>query len=420
MTALRLALSNLRHKLARTLIAVAGVTFAVILIFMEVGMFGGIKRTATMLFDALEFDLIVASAEYLDLGRPGEIDRGRVARAGTVPGVASAVPLSIGFGGWREPSSRGSFLGRPKPPGAVNSIFLLAAPPDRLADVFVVDPKYGVFPSADAALAAGASISRLDTFLIDKKGDPKHGTFERLKDLPADGRDWGESRDAVRLNGKRAEVVGEFQVGTGFSWNGMLMSSEETFRRFALRPDDRVNFALVRTATRPGDPAYVADLLRTREALRLALPPDVRVYTAAEIKQSEQTYWVNATSVGQFIKVAVILAIVVGVIFVYQMMAADIRNMMPEYATVKALGYPAGYLTGVVLAQALLLAVFGYLPGFAAACGLFWVAKNQGGIPTVMDAETAGGVLLLTCGMCLASGALAVRKVHAADPADLF
>src|SRR5829696_6314552 len=130
MTPLRLALSNLRHKLARTLVAVAGVTFAVTLIFMEIGMFGGIKRTATMLYDALEFDLLVTSAEYIDLGRPGELNRARVARAEAVPGVDSATPLSIGFGGWREPSSEGSFLGRPKPPGAVNSIFVVAAPPD--------------------------------------------------------------------------------------------------------------------------------------------------------------------------------------------------------------------------------------------------------------------------------------------------
>lgn len=114
------------------------------------------------------------------------------------------------------------------------------------------------------------------------------------------------------------------------------------------------------------------------------------------------------------------LAVVVGVIFVYQMMAADIRNMLPEYATVKALGYRPPYLTGVVLWQALLLAVFGYVPGFVSALGLYYVASNFGGIPTVMTLEIAVGVFALTCGMCLASGLLAVRKVHTADPADLF
>jgi putative ABC transport system permease protein len=118
--------------------------------------------------------------------------------------------------------------------------------------------------------------------------------------------------------------------------------------------------------------------------------------------------------------VAVVLAVVVGVIFVYQMMAADIRAMLPEYATVKALGYRPSFLGGVVLAQAAFLAVLGFAPGFAAALGLYALARTVGGIPTEMTAGRAGLVLGLTCGMCLASGLLAVRKVHAADPADLF
>jgi putative ABC transport system permease protein len=126
------------------------------------------------------------------------------------------------------------------------------------------------------------------------------------------------------------------------------------------------------------------------------------------------------TSVGQFLLVAVILAVVVGVIFVYQMMATDIRNMLPEYATVKALGYAPRYLTAVVLWQAVLLALLGFVPGFIASIALYSAARTWGGIPTGMTPEVAGGVLVLTCAMCLVSGFLALRKVRTADPADLF
>jgi putative ABC transport system permease protein len=94
--------------------------------------------------------------------------------------------------------------------------------------------------------------------------------------------------------------------------------------------------------------------------------------------------------------------------------------MLPEYATAKALGYRPPYLTGVVLWQALLLALLGYAPGFVASLGLYSAARVWGGIPVGMTAEIGAGVLVLTCGMCLASGLLAVRKVHTADPADLF
>ncbi|MFO0825018.1 MAG: FtsX-like permease family protein [Gemmataceae bacterium] len=150
------------------------------------------------------------------------------------------------------------------------------------------------------------------------------------------------------------------------------------------------------------------------------LPPDVKVVTRGELNTNESRYWLRLTSIGQFLVVAVILAVVVGIIFVYQMMAADIRNMLPEYATVKALGYRPTYLTAVVLWQAALLAMLGYIPGFFAALVLYAGARSFGGIPTGMTWDVALGVLTLTQGMCLASGLLAVRKVHAADPADLF
>ena len=93
----------------------------------------------------------------------------------------------------------------------------------------------------------------------------------------------------------------------------------------------------------------------------------MKIYTRDEMNSAERNYWLRLTSIGQFLLVAVVLAVVVGVIFVYQMMAADIRTMLPEYATVKALGYRPGYLSAVVLWQAVLLAVFGYVPGFVAA-----------------------------------------------------
>ena len=420
MTPLRLSLSNLRHKLARTLIAVAGVTFAVTLIFMEIGMYGGIKRTATMLYDGLQFDLLVASQEYIDLSRPGEVSRARVVQARSIDGVADVTPLSVGFGGWRQPSSKGTFGGF-QPPGAIQSIYIVAAPPSRLKDIFT-HGKDRVFDAEDHARQAGAELSRLDTFLIDKLSVASLGKYESLRDIPPDGRAVGDKgdRDAVRLNERRAEVVGTFRGGTGFSWNGMLMCSEETFQRFTRRPDDLVNFALVRIAVTPDKPDYAAARDRVKAALEHKLPRDVQVFTADAIKAKEQSFWVDITSVGQFIQVAVVLAIVVGVIFVYQIMAADIRNMLPEYATVKALGYRPVYLTRVVLWQAILLAAFGYVPGLVVSFGLFWVAKNFGGIPTEMTGGIAVTVLALTCTMCLASGVLAVRKVHSADPADLF
>ena len=405
MTPLRLAWANLVHKRTRTLIAAAGVAFAVVLVFMELGMLGGVGRTATMLYDKLQFDLLITSSEYLDLSRAPEFPRARLSQA-RVEGVDDVIPVSFGVAGWRAPRQESVFGGTE--PGGQLSINIVAAAPDQLAKTFAVG-KGGAFASEEEAARAGVKLKQLDTFLLDRRSKPDFGDVNQLQKLPPDGR----AGEAVRVNGMRASVVGGFDLGTGFSWNGMLLTSEETYAQFAARPRDVVHFGLVQLKSG-------ADPVSVQKQLRATLPPDVKVYARAEINAAERNYWLRLTSIGQFLLVAVILAIVVGVIFVYQMMAADIRNMLPEYATVKALGYRPPYLTGVVLWQAVLLAVFGYVPGFIAALGLYFVASTYGGIPTAMTLGTAVGVLALTCFMCLASGLLAVRKVHTADPADLF
>jgi putative ABC transport system permease protein len=405
-TPLSLAWSNLAHKRGRTAIAAGGVAFAVILIFVELGLLGGVGRTATMLYDNLNFDLLLASSEYLDLSRPGEIPRARLAQARTASGVEEVIPLSFGVGGWRLPSRPGLF-GR-SPGGGIMSINILAVPPGQLERAFRVGPD-GVFPSTEEARARGALLARLDSFLFDRRSKPEFGDYRELMAIdPA-----GSGGERIRLNGKQAVVVGYFDLGTGFSWNGMLMASEETFARFTMRPNDEVNFGLVQL--RPG-----VDREAVRGELRAVLPADVRVFTREEMNEQERRYWLRVTSVGQFLLVAVILAVVVGVIFVYQMMATDIRNMLPEYATVKALGYQPRYLTAVVLWQAMFLALLGYIPGFVTAIALYSAARNWGGIPTGMTSAVAVGVLVLTIAMCLVSGFLALRKVRTADPADLF
>ena len=105
MTPLRLAWANLVHKRTRTLIAAAGVAFAVVLVFMELGMLGGVGRTATMLYDKFQFDLLITSSEYLDVSRPGDFPRTRLAQA-RVEGVEDVLPVSFSIANWRAPGAQ--------------------------------------------------------------------------------------------------------------------------------------------------------------------------------------------------------------------------------------------------------------------------------------------------------------------------
>jgi putative ABC transport system permease protein len=164
----------------------------------------------------------------------------------------------------------------------------------------------------------------------------------------------------------------------------------------------------------PGDAKRLTGWLNER------LPADVQAIARNDLLERERAHWVQDTSLGKIFVMGVALAFVVGVVFVYQVMASDIGNRLGEFATLKAMGYGDGYVNRVVLQQALLLALAGFVPGVLAANGVYALTRHFAKLPIGMTWETAGLVLGLVVVMCTASGFLALRKVRAADPADLF
>ena len=97
-------------------------------------------------------------------------------------------------------------------------------------------------------------------------------------------------------------------------------------------------------------------------------------------------------------------------------MAGRIR----EFATLKAMGYRDGKLSSVVLVQAWLVAILGYVPGLLLAVALYWLAADNAAIPISMTPIRLALVFGLALAMCSFSGLLAARKLATADPADLF
>ncbi len=395
MTAFRLALSNLAHERGRTAVSVTGAAFAVVLVFMQYGFLGALYNTATLLYDRLDFDLLLTSSEYLELSRPGTMDRARLAQARSVPGVADVVPLSTEQALWRNPTDD------PDRGGKRWQLTVLGVDPGRLGETFL-PPGRGVFGSPTGEAAARADLSRIGTVMLDRRSRPDFGDPAKMP-----------PGLIVEVSGRRIELAGYFELGTGFSFTGLLLTNEETYPLICRAPPGRVTFGLVKVA--PGhDPQAVA------ERLRHDLPRDVLVFTRDRINAHEREFWVQKNAIGQFFTFGVSLALLVGAVFVYQMMVADIKKHLPEYATLKAMGYRFGYLFRVVVWQALALSAAGYAIGLMVSLGLYELTRQQAHLPVRMTAERLALVLALAVGMCVGSGLAAVRKLRTADPAELF
>ena len=380
-----LAWLNLAHSKTRTALAVAGVGFAVVLIFMQLGFLGSAEQSAKLVFNALDFDVLVRSRHYLHLISSRTFPRERLDQAESAAGVVSASPVYLVSRFWRNPHD-----------GSKRAMLILGVHPN--------DP---VFRNEDIQRKL-ALLTVPEYVLIDQKSRREFG--------PRDGKRFGDADVGVEteLVEQTVRIVGYFMLGMGFVADGDVVTSVRGFERLCPgQAPENVSLGLVKIA--PGaDPNAVA------AALRKQLPEDVEALTRSDVFGGEVRHWVQETSIGLIFQLGVFVALVVGTAIVYQVLSSDVTNHLPEYATLKAMGYSGNYLASVVLQQAVALAVLGFVPGLILSTGLYMLTRATAHIPIDMTLGRVLFVLVLTIVMCTISGLGALRKVRTADPADLF
>ena len=203
-------------------------------------------------------------------------------------------------------------------------------------------------------------------------------------------------------------------MGTSFGADGNLLTSSETFLELLPNtPPGSIEVGLIRL--KPG-----SDAAAVAQRLQAQLPSDVTVLTKQGFIDFEQNYWRTSTSIGFIFTLGAAMGFVVGCVIVYQVLYSDVSDHLPEYATLMAMGYKLISLLGVVGREGLLLAAFGYLPAYAAGQGLYLLVRNATQLPVYMDTTRAVTVFSMILVMCMASAALAMRRLADADPAEIF
>jgi putative ABC transport system permease protein len=379
----RLAWLQLRRQKVRLTVALAGVAFAVILMTMQMGFQDALFRSAVNVHMRLRGDLFLVHANYNVLAFPTSFARRRLYQALAFEGVESVTPVYTGLARWHNPEN-----------DSTREIYVLG-----------IDPAGRGFDNPDVE-AALHTLKLPDQVLFDSASRPEYG--------PVAAR-FNAGRDVTtEANQRRVTVAGLFRMGASFGIDGSLVTSDLNFLRILPHHTPaKVGIGLVRL--RPG-----ADAAAVRDAMTAQLPRDVRVITRDEYYAHEINHWARATPIGFVFSFGVFMGVVVGMIIVYQILFADIAEHLTEYATLKAMGYTNTYLSLVVLVEATILAVVGFLPGQAACMQLYAWTKSATQLPMEITALRTAQVLGLTVAMCWISAFIALRKLRAADPADVF
>ena len=373
----------LTRQPVRLLVALAGISFAGILMFMQLGFRDGLfdaSVTAHRLFDA---DVVLISPRSASSVSMEAFPRRRLVQTLADPDVEGVTPVHWGLMLWRNPETRRN-----------RSILALGFNPD---DPFFVDPSLA--EKTDALKQKGR-------ILFDQLSRPEFGP---IADWYRDGR-----VVETEIAGNRVRVAGLVSLGTSFGADGNLLTSTETFLDLMpQKPPGAIEVGLVRL--KPGtDPEQVVSRLSQR------LPKDVSVLTKQGFIDFEQNYWKSSTSIGFIFTLGAAMGFVVGCVIVYQVLYTDVSDHLPEYATLMAMGYRLSHLLGVVVREGFYLAAMGYVPAYMAGQGLYWFVRDATKLPVGMDLSRALTVLVMILVMCMLSSFLAMRRLIDADPAEIF
>lgn len=374
---LQIAWRILTHQKGRTALAIGGIFIAILLIFVELGFFIAVPQGGMLIYDRMRFDLLAVSQKYVFQSESWQFPRARLDWVRANPDVTQASAVYLGGAKWQDPGG-----------GVRIDVSVIGADPQS---------RPLAVPDIDRRIA---TLEKPDTVLVDSQTRPIFGPLNA-------GR-------IVEINGRRITIGGEYVLGTGFLGLGIVVASEQNFfRLFPGRPADTVNLGLV--TLKPG-----ADADRVAQALRASLPDDMQVFTRPELTAHEVRFWTTRTGTGLIFGSGLIVAVIVGIMVLYQTLATQITRQLPQFATLKAIGYTNLFLNGIVLAEAVAVMAIAFVPAFAAALGIYAVIRSQTLLPVIMSATEIGAVFAITMAMSVASAFLSLGRLRRADPAEVF
>jgi putative ABC transport system permease protein len=376
-----LAWSQLSHQKVRLAVAMGGISFANVLIFMQLGFLSLFSGGATALPKSLKGDLFLLNPTTEFLGANG-FDRIRLYQAASVKGVATTIPFYIAPTAWAYSAEKKSFEGR----------------------VFAFNPVQEVFEIPEI----NQQRDRLkipNGVLFDRLAKPDFGPITQQ---------FTEKGDVLALlNNRRVSVVGLFSLGNSFFLGGgNLILSEATYAEiFGSDKLSQVSVGIIKLEAGANPQSVKAGIEAT--------VPGVKAYTHEELIAKELKFQ-ESTAVGPIFSFGAIMGFVVGVVIVYQVLYADVNDHLAEYATLKAMGYSDIALLMVIFQEAVILGVLGFIPGLFASVGMYSLLGGMTRLELIMTPDIAVTVFILTLIMCVMSAAIASGKLRSADPADVF
>ncbi|MCI5137121.1 MAG: FtsX-like permease family protein [Candidatus Electrothrix sp. AR1] len=384
---LPIAWLQLRAQKPQAFWAIASITFITVLLFIQIGTRSAFLDGVFEMPRKLKGDLFMFNASTVTALRPAQFSQRQLYQALAFTEVDSIMPLYMQ--GTQIPSPTGG-------PGYLTRVLVIGFPLSRNPfDIRELDNKLHL-------LGEGGVL------LMDERSRPE------FKPIIQDIVDQGRREISLRSRSQvMTSVNGLFTLGVNDANYSHLLTSDATFMDIFGTKRKDINMGVIHLKPE-------ADVGRVQKLLSEYLPSDVVVRQKREVLAKEKELFEFKTPVGMVFRFAMVAAVAVGVIVVYQLLFQITSKYLREYSTLKALGYSHGMLVSIVLTQAMTLAVTGYALGFVISFFLYAWLTERVAIPYEMKTLTGLSVFTLIFFISLISALLAIRKLRELDPAELF
>ena len=370
----KLAYRNLFHDRLSFFVTIVGIVFSVVLVAIQTGIYLGSEKKIAAIIDQAPADLWVVPLGTKSFDDPSVLSGRERHMILSTPGVARAEDIVVSFGRWR------------KPEGGTTTVIIVGTG----ADSDYILP-WNIVEGSREALEAPNTVG-IDQSYFPDLGITKLG-------------------DRAEINGVNVEIATLTKRVRSFTTLPYVFTSIEEARRLTGAGQDQATYERVQLA----DGANL-ETVRAEITARL---PDTEVITQDEFRKRSQAYWLFQTGAGAALIAGAVLGLIVGVVIVAQTLYALTKDHINEFATLRALGAGAGYIVKVILMQAVLSGLIGYLLGITLALGVIHAAQDTK-LNVVMTPELALTLFAVTIGMCIFAALSAIIKVVRIDPAVVF
>ena len=371
-----LARKNLFEDIPRFLVAQAGIMFAVSLVTIQNGILTGFIRSSSILIDHSKADFWIASKDMIHLELTMPISLERMTQSQTVEGVERAEAFIFRNARWRDPLEN-----------KIHAVTVVGSDPD--GELF---SPWNIIQGDANALKNPYTImvdeSKLNALKIKNIGD-----IAKLGGL--------EVKLGGITQGTQSIVSNSFIFTSLKNANAYVNSPVKTQTLCQLQNDDLqctqsyedqsstqkpVNSPPPRPLNLADPITYVLikakpdqDLTQLKQKLKETLPNDVQVLSREEMSMVMRTFWQKRTGVGFVLSLGAAIGVLVGMVVVGQILYSSVSDHLKEFGTLKAMGASDWVIYGIILEQALWMAVLGYIPGMALCFGVaYWAGATQG------------------------------------------